>query len=45
MEVLIFRPSVASQYDKDMLEGFFRNASLVDKTVCDERIVYIFKLK
>ena len=42
--MIIFRPSVdrESSYDAQQLLSAFEEQKLIDKTVCEDRIVYIF---
>ena len=44
MKTIILRPSVDREdsYKTDQLEKAFKEMKLVDKTVCDDRIVYVF---
>jgi len=42
MKVVIFRPSVASIYEMERLSDCFISMKLIDKTVCEDRIIYVF---
>ena len=44
MKTVIYRPSVegAKSWGTQELEECFKNMTLVDKTVCEDRIVYVF---
>lgn len=44
METIIIRPSVDSEYSNKIkaLESAFERLSLIDKTICNDRIVYVF---
>jgi hypothetical protein len=47
MKTIIYRPSVenTTSYETGQLEKAFATMELVDKTVCDDRVIYVFKDK
>jgi hypothetical protein len=46
-KTIIYRPSVdnGDSYKAGQLENAFSELKLIDKTVCEDRIVYIFSPK
>lgn len=42
MEIYIFRPSVESYSGKVTLANMFERYSLIDKTVVEDRVIYVF---
>jgi hypothetical protein len=42
MKTIILRPSVATVFEKNELQNAFADMKLIDKTVCEDRIVYVF---
>lgn len=45
MKTFIFRPSVEEEYRREILANLFETMTLVDKTIVNDRIVYIFNDK
>lgn len=42
MRTIIIRPSVETEFKLEQLQKLFETMSLVDKTVVEDRIIYIF---
>jgi len=42
MKTIIIRPSVETAFKLEQLQELFETMSLVDKTVVENRIIYIF---